>query len=350
MRFLGIELDNRYIPPLERDFVPAKLFYDAYQKLATIPLTLTLCSERGSFTRELRVRAGEPDAADYLFVERTAKTLLWQKGGHRLYVDGPAWAYDYLAAAYKSGGAREFDCGFMSRVYSREFEVARGTVQSDDGGSEAALGSACGFEGCRIGLDVGGSRRKVCAVIEGKTVFRDSVEWEPSSQSDWRYHFEHIKAALESAASALPRVDGIGISTAGVVVGNELRESSLFRAVPREDFAKHVRTIFLDAAAQYEGAAVRAANDGDVSALCGAIAHSRNNLLGISMGTSEAGGYVDAAGALPEQLSELAFVPVDLSQSAPIDEWSGDRGTGVDYFSSRALGGLALQRRGASCA
>mgnify|MGYP001045597534 CR=1 FL=1 len=39
-------------------------------------------------------------------------------------------------------------------------------------------------------------------------------------------------------------------------------------------------------------------------------------------------------------LNELAFVPVDYREGAPADEWSGDRGCGVQYFSQQAVGRL----------
>ncbi len=58
-----------------------------------------------------------------------------------------------------------------------------------------------------------------------------------------------------------------------------------------------------------------------------------NEVLGIAMGTSEAAGYVDEEGKLKGWLNELAFVPVDFNKSAMVDEWSGDYGCGVKYFS-----------------
>lgn len=42
-----------------------------------------------------------------------------------------------------------------------------------------------------------------------------------------------------------------------------------------------------------------------------------------------------------ELTSELAFAPVDLRADAPADEWSGDCGCGVQYFSQQAVARLA---------
>ncbi len=60
-------------------------------------------------------------------------------------------------------------------------------------------------------------------------------------------------------------------------------------------------------------------------------------LLGIAMGSSEAAGYVTRDVGLTPWLNELAFTPIDYSPDAPVDEWSGDRGCGVRYFSQQAL-------------
>jgi len=81
-------------------------------------------------------------------------------------------------------------------------------------------------------------------------------------------------------------------------------------------------------------------NDGEVTALAGSMSINENSVLGISMGTSEAAGYVTPDGRITQWLNELAFVPVDYRQDAPRDEWSGDAGCGVQYFSQQAVGRL----------
>ena len=59
------------------------------------------------------------------------------------------------------------------------------------------------------------------------------------------------------------------------------------------------------------------------------------------MGTSEAVGYVDENGCITGWLNELAFVPVDANPDAMIDEWAGDIGCGVKYFSQDSVIKLA---------
>ena len=82
-------------------------------------------------------------------------------------------------------------------------------------------------------------------------------------------------------------------------------------------------------------------NDGEVTALAGSMSLDVNSILGIALGSSEAGGYITPNGNVTEWLDELAFCPVDYNPDAPIDEWSGDRGCGALYFSQQCVFRLA---------
>ncbi|MBO7368717.1 MAG: ROK family protein [Clostridia bacterium] len=112
--------------------------------------------------------------------------------------------------------------------------------------------------------------------------------------------------------------------------------SSLFINIPKEDKEKHVKTIYLDIAKEL-GFPIDVENDGDVTALAGAMDLGEKAVLGIAMGTSEAGGYINEDGNLNGWISELAFVPIDLNKKAARDEWSGDIGCGVKYFSQDSV-------------
>ena len=99
----------------------------------------------------------------------------------------------------------------------------------------------------------------------------------------------------------------------------------MFLKVSDEDFDKHVKNMYLDVAKEIgENIPVEVANDGDVTALAGAMDLEDDSVLGVAMGTSEAGGYVDEQGNITGWLNELAFVPVDFCKNAMVDEWSGD--------------------------
>ena len=116
--------------------------------------------------------------------------------------------------------------------------------------------------------------------------------------------------------------------------------SSLFVQVPPE---KHelVRTIYTRAAAALGNVPVAVANDGDVTALAGAMSLRDTCVMGLAMGTSQAAGYVDGEGRILGWFNELAFAPVDLSPQAAKDDWSGDIGVGGQYFSQDAVIRLA---------
>jgi predicted NBD/HSP70 family sugar kinase len=58
------------------------------------------------------------------------------------------------------------------------------------------------------------------------------------------------------------------------------------------------------------------------------------------MGSSQAAGYINPHGCMTGWLNELAFAPVDYNPNASADEWSGDRGVGVMYFSQQAVNKL----------
>ena len=264
-------------------------------------------------------------------------------GGFKVTVAGSKKIYEKIAEAYKKGGARQFDADFMARVYERPFEVEYVENAADAPGEhQAADPVGRHLDGCRIGFDAGGSDRKVSAVVDGETVYSEEVVWFPKLQSDPDYHYQGILDAMKTAASHMPRVDAIGVSSAGVYIDNKIMIASLFLKVSDEDFEKKVKTMYLDVAKEIgENIPVEVANDGDVTALAGAMDLNDNNVLGVAMGTSEAAGYVDSQGNITGWLNELAFVPVDYCRDAMVDEWSGDYGCGVKYFSQDSVIKLA---------
>ncbi len=282
------------------------------------------------------------DEENYGIAERILKTLLWAKGGYKVYIAGSKYIYERIADDYRIGGAREFDFNFMARVYEKPFEVVY-VENVQDAPKENDVSSPIGrhLDGCRIGFDAGGSDRKVSAVVDGETVYSEEVVWFPKLQSDPMYHYEGILTAMKTAASHMPRVDAIGVSSAGVYIDNKIMVASLFLKVSDEDFAKHVKTMYLDVAKEIGDVPVEVANDGDVTALAGAMSLEDNNVLGVAMGTSEAAGYVDPQGNITGWLNELAFAPVDFCTDAMVDEWSGDYGCGVKYFSQDGVIKLA---------
>ncbi len=282
------------------------------------------------------------DEENFKFVERIVKTLLWVAGGYKVIIAGSAVVGEKIKEAYTYGGTRDFDVHFMERVYEEKFSVEVTALENAPKDKSSASPIGRHLDGCRIGFDAGGSDRKVSAVINGESVYSEEVVWFPKTNSDPDYHYQGILDAMKTAASHMPRVDAIGVSSAGVYIDNRIMVASLFLKVSDEDFDKKVKNMYIDVAREIgENIPIEVANDGDVTALAGAMDLNDDSVLGIAMGTSEAAGYVDPDGNITGWLNELAFAPVDFCENAMVDEWSGDYGCGVKYFSQDGVIKLA---------
>ncbi len=338
----------RFKPPLDPGFRPAVLANHAYlgeveQAGGGVPLVIGLERTDGSLSRyETRVFSeGSPRArANLMYAERLVKFLLWQRGGWRVYIGGPKNIGDHIARTYAPEGARSFDYHFMGEdVYERPFTVVSCDPADIPPEREATVPLGRHLDGCRIGFDLGASDRKVSAVIDGEAIYSEEVVWEPKKATDPSYHYGEVMTALKTAASKMPRVDAIGGSSAGVWINNRPMVASLFRGIPKERFHE-VHDLFLRISREF-GVPLTVVNDGEVTALAGSMSLQDNAVLGIALGSSEAGGYVTPDGNITGWLNELAFAPVDFSPEAPIEEWSGDRGVGALYFSQQCVFRLA---------
>jgi predicted NBD/HSP70 family sugar kinase len=310
---------------------------------AGVPLVIGLERLQGEVSRfETIVYPEGHDRADanLAYIERIFKFLLWQRGGWMIYIGGPRSIGEYIRECYSPTGLRSFDYHFMGEdVYEKPFTVV--PCDLDEVPAESERGRPLGghLGGCRIGFDLGASDRKVSAVIDGQAVFSEEVVWEPKIQNDPEYHFREIMSALNKAAGQMPRMDAIGGSAAGIYIDNRVRIASLFRGIPKERYGE-VRSLFLRIQDEMD-VPLEVVNDGDVTALAGSMSLEDVGVLGIAMGSSEAGGYVDMEGNITGWLNELAFAPVDYNPQAPEDEWSGDRGVGAQYFSQECVFRLA---------
>ena len=336
----------KFKPKFDTEFQPLSLVLREFKSsvLNEEHKILKICVERNdgyNYVYKLPIFVdNDKGEENYGIAERIIKSILWVVGGYKIYISGDDYVAEKIANDYTLQGKRAFDVDFMQTVYERPFEVIN--VADSDFPEEKSCEVKIGghLDGCRIGFDAGGSDRKVSAVIDGKVVYSEEVVWFPKINSDWKYHYQGIMEAMKTAASKMPRVDAIGVSSAGVYVNNKIMVASLFLKVPKEDYKPHVQNMYIDIAKEL-GAPLEVANDGDVTALAGAIDLKDNCVLGIAMGTSEAVGYINEKGLLNGWLSEVAFVPVDYSKNAMVDEWSGDYGCGVKYFSQDGVIKLA---------
>jgi predicted NBD/HSP70 family sugar kinase len=333
-------------PPCDPGFRPIVLGWRAYldraRKAGDALLRAAVEREDGlvsAFVTRVPEKDADP-ATTYMIVERMVKFLLWSRGGWRIHFFGPAAIGKRLKADYSEKGARAFDVRTMSRIYERPFEVVLHSPATFPEARGAVHFSGGHLDGCRIGFDLGASDYKVAAVIKGQAVYSEEIPWTPATEADPEYHYRHIQDGLKKAAAHLPRVDAIGGSSAGVMIQNQVRISSLFRSVPEDVFENKIKDIFVRLGEDW-GVPFEVINDGEVTALAGMLSLGEAGVLGVAMGSSEAAGFLDADGHIPGWLDELAFVPVDLGPEAAVDEWSGDRGVGANYFSQQAVNTLA---------
>ncbi|MCI8539358.1 MAG: ROK family protein [Oscillospiraceae bacterium] len=342
MNRYGIEIEVKNAPKLDPEFMPILKYNRSFLHTAKKPVGIAVERADGQMAACHTFVHGTPEMAeaDHYYVNRLVKTILWMKGGYKVYVSGDEGTYEYLKKAYSAGDEQDFDFDYMANVFEHPFEVVFVDEIPEAKDAPKAMGGH--LEGCRIGFDAGGSDRKVSAVVDGETVYSEEVVWFPKINSDPDYHYDGIVAALKSAAEHMPRVDAVGVSSAGVYINHRTMNASLFLQVPKDLFDAKVKDIYIRAITDTFGnVPYEVVNDGDVSALAGTMSLKDNNVLGIAMGTSEAVGYVDEEGRITGWLNELAFVPVDAQPGAMEDEWSHDIGCGVKYFSQDGVIKLA---------
>jgi len=334
-------------PSLEPDFEPLVLYNQAFIKdvresMEAVPLIIALERNPGSIARyETLVALSSQEwvnrSAQYL--ERMVKFLLWAYGASRLYIGGAPRLAQAIREIYSPFDARQFDQAMMTRIYRQPFEVIPCSLDDVPTSVENFRSIGGHLDGCRVGFDLGASDVKVVAVKDGLPVFNAELEWQPGDHADPYYHKSFIRQAIQLAASHLPRLDAVGGSSAGVIFNNQPRVSSLFRAVPEDQYGQ-LQVIFNELSAEL-GVPLTVINDGEVTALAGAMSIQEKGVLGLAFGSSEAAGYVTPQGQITDHLNELAFAPIAVHPHAAIDEWSADRGVGASYLSQTAVFRLA---------
>ena len=342
MQYLGVNFNIKHIPELDPGFIPFGVWVTSYLEGAKQPIAIAVERNEGQVSVRRTFIHGTPEMrdADYRYIERMVKFLLWSIGGFKVSVCGCSELTKRLQKAYTPEGERAFDYDFFQKLYEQELQIIDLPLEECPESNEAPKPIGGHLDGCRIGFDAGGSDRKVSAVIDGEVVYSEEVVWHPKKNPDPNYQYEGILDSFRTAASKMPRVDGIGVSSAGVFIGNAPMISSIFYCVPRDRWDE-VKTVFDRAAAAIGDVPIVVANDGDISALAGAMGMGCGKIMGLAMGTSEAVGYVDKDQNVLGWISELAFAPVDLSEDAMQDEWSTDFGVGCKYFSQDAVNKLA---------
>jgi len=87
-------------------------------------------------------------------------------------------------------------------------------------------------------------------------------------------------------------------------------------------------------------------NDGEVTALAAVGKIKAGNILGISMGSSEGGGYANADGNLLGWINELCYIKLDLNPNAVTDPWTKGAHTGISHMYLGQRGATKLAAKG----
>jgi len=344
-----LSVDPIFKPKLDPGFIPATLWNEAYQTLVDsasdhLSIRISIARPDGtSWVYDTKILPDKPETAEitWFYCERLVKFLLWAWGGSQVRIANAPHVVAKLKDAYSTNGKRAFDYDFIGRAcFCETFTVETAEMAELKTVCTQSNKSANRLSGNRIGFDLGGSDRKCAAIIDGKVIFSEEIKWDPYFESDPEYHCAGIADSIQRAAAHLPEVDAIGGSAAGIYINNEPRVGSLFRGISQKDFDQKIRSVFKTLQTKWNGIPFEIANDGDVTAIAGSMAINDSALLGISMGTSLAAGYIDNENTIKGWLNELAFVPVDYRVDGHVDEWSGDVGCGVQYFSQQAVGRL----------
>lgn len=335
--------------PLDPEFVTILQFEASYHRLGNLAEGLNACSlvlEKNSkqiARQDIQVSlASELREQTLLYLNRYIKAMLWIYGGSKLYTDLPADIIAELQKDFSSEGKQSFDADFIVEgIFGKKFEIIFcETAQLPAAQTESkSMGGHAG--GQRLGFDLGGSDKKIAAISNEEVLYTESIIWDPYPQTDLNWHRAEFKQLLKLGAEKLEKVEAVGGSVPGIVMDDKVKVGSLFRGLSGQDRSDSC-DVFGQTVAEFFGAVpFSLANDGDVTALAGAMILKKKNLLGIAMGTSEAAGYANPSGSINSWFSELAFVPVDMGPDRSQDEWSKDWGTGVEYFSQQAVIRLA---------
>ncbi|CAE7763431.1 SPAC4G8.04 [Symbiodinium pilosum] len=263
---------------------------------------------------------------------------IWQRSAKSLLLCGPAKICEALKKEYSMGGTYEFEVKSMPNVCGTPDVAFSVAVVASAAELPAASDTpqVCGKDasGCRLAFDLGKSDIKTVAVKDNEVVYSKETEWDVTNV-DPDYHFKAIVDALKLAKEKLPKVQAIGGSATGTVgANNEATWCDIFPNVPPPVYKAKVVDIFQRISKELAGdVPLKVINDGEVTALAAVQKlGGKGNVMGISMGSSEGGGYANADGNLMGWINELCYVKLDLNPEAPTDPWTKGAHTGVSHM------------------
>mmetsp|Transcript_26269 Transcript_26269/g.47659 ORF Transcript_26269/g.47659 Transcript_26269/m.47659 type:complete len:492 (+) Transcript_26269:69-1544(+) len=274
--------------------------------------------------------------ASIYFAGILIQEMMWSRSAAKLMLAGPAKICEAIKAMFSPGGMYEFEISAMPNVCgtpSTPFAVE--ICKPEDLPPAKDSPQVCGKDanGCRLAFDLGKSDIKTVAVQDGEVKYSKETEWDVTNP-DPDYHYKMIVDALKLAKETLPKVDAMGGSATGTVgANNEATWCDIFPCVPADVYQAKVVNIFSRMCKDLCGdVPLKVINDGEVTALAAVQKIGVGNIMGISMGSSEGGGYANGDGNLMGWINELCYVRLDLNPEAVDDPWSQGKHTGLSHM------------------
>jgi predicted NBD/HSP70 family sugar kinase len=185
---------------------------------------------------------------------------------------------------------------------------------------------------------LGKSDIKTVAIKDGEVLDSKETEWDVTNV-DPEYHFKAIvdamKATIERAKEkGFGDIQAVGGSATGTVsADNEATWCDIFPNVPPDVYKEKVVDIFKRISKEVAGdVPLKVINDGEVTALAAVQKIKKGKVLGISMGSSEGGGYANADGNLMGWINELCYIKLDMNPRAPKDPWTQGFHRGISHM------------------
>jgi len=341
--------------PLDPGFAPVVLGRKKYTeavKGCTGKLDWALPRSNGCGRYSLPVFPDDhPDVEASVYVAcNIIQEMIWQRSASGLMLAGPQKICEATKKAFSKGGMYEFEVMQMPKVCGtpdKPFTVTIVTSVSDlPAGADTPETVGKDVSGNRLAFDLGKSDIKTVAVKDGDVLYSKETEWDVT-HPDPQYHFDAVLAALKAAKKALPggQVDAVGGSATGTLgSNNEATWCDLFPNVPPALYKEKVVDIFSRIVKELAGnVPLKVINDGEVTAVAAAQKIKAGNVFGISLGSSEGGGYANGEGNLMGWINEMAYIKIDFNPDALTNPWDGGNHTGCAhmYLGQRAASRFA---------
>jgi len=333
--------------PLDPGFAPVVLAKREYRNAAkdcADTLHFALVRADGCARGELKVfpEGDEKYQASVILAGIMIQETIWRCGASSLQLAGPASLCQTLKTAYSKGGTYEFEADVMPKANGTPGKVFEVTVVGGPADMPEAKDTpqVCGksADGCRLAFDLGKSDIKTVAIKDGEVLDSAETEWDVTNV-DPQYHFDAIVAAMKKTianaeAKGFGKIQAVGGSATGTVSGNnEATWCDIFPNVPQDVYKEKVVDIFKRIAKEVAGdVPLKVINDGEVTALAAVQKISKGNVMGISMGSSEGGGYANTDGNLMGWINELCYIKLDMNPEAPDDPWTKGAHRGLSHM------------------